>query len=160
MADEDIAIGPVRFSPDSIQSPQLRQIYEYWLGRAGSDTPPARGDVDPLDLPRLLPQVFLVEVGKDGRFRYKVVGTRIVEWSSGDATGKYLEDVEILYDIAGIRRDFQSVVDARAPRYDLRDAPWADRDFMRYHRLLAPLADADGRVTHLFGGVDLNYARR
>ncbi len=159
LARADMAIGPARFAVRDIPNQMLRDIYRYWLGKAGPEDPPARADVDPLDLAKFLPQVFLVEVGPDGRFLYRVVGTRIAEWSNGDATGRYLEDVTVLYDIEGIRRDFQSVVDARAPRFDLRDAPWFDREFMRYHRLLLPLAEPGGRVTYLFGGVDINYAR-
>lgn len=157
-ATADVAIGPVRFGPEKISSPILRGIYQYWLEKAGAEAVPARADFEPLDLPRHLPHIFLVEIGEDGRFCYRVVGTRIVDWSGFDPTGKYLEDVSRLYDIDGIRRDFQSAADARAPRYDLRRSPWADRDYMQYHRLLAPLAEKNGRVTHLMGGIDLDIS--
>lgn len=154
----DVAIGPVRFGPEKISSPILRCIYQYWLEKAGAEGAPARGDIEPLDLPRYLPHIFLVEVSEEGRFRYRVVGTRIVDWSGFDPTGKHLKDVAKLYDVERIRSDFQSVAGARAPRYDLHQAPWAGRDYMQYHRLLAPLAEKDGRVTHLLGGIDLDIS--
>ena len=41
---------------------RLRQTYEYWRGKAGARPLPSRSDIDPVEIPRLLPHIMLVDV--------------------------------------------------------------------------------------------------
>jgi hypothetical protein len=38
-----------------------RDLYAYWFSKRGSRSMPARGDVNPVDIPLLLPYLILVE---------------------------------------------------------------------------------------------------
>jgi hypothetical protein len=51
-------------------------LYEYWNRVRGKCSTPTRSDVDPLDIPRLLPFVGLIERRPDGYF-WRLVGTEI-----------------------------------------------------------------------------------
>ena len=54
---------------------------------------PRRSDIDPLDIPKLLPHVMLVEVLPVGRYRYRLIGTENTDAQGVHATGRYLDEV-------------------------------------------------------------------
>lgn len=72
-------------------------IYEYWASRRHGHAMPRRCDIDPMDFPKHLPGILLLDVeyfGTDGnaRYRYRVVGTKEVRNRGHDPTGKYVEE--------------------------------------------------------------------
>ena len=71
----------------------VRQGYEYWCGKAAGRRMPARADIDPTEIPRLLPYVRLVDVVGPGRYRYRLVGTEVQKMHTSTATGQFVEDV-------------------------------------------------------------------
>ena len=97
---------------------------------------PRRCDIDPLDFPRHLPGILLVDVeGEDangcGIFRYRVVGTAEVELRGHDPTGRLvqdgffgpsLDDVVKCYELVRRRQTF--LYDPIA--YWTPDGRWAD----------------------------------
>ena len=53
-------------------------LYAYWDAKRGARSMPARADLEPAEIPVLLP--YLMIVGKDGdQFRYRLVGTAVVK---------------------------------------------------------------------------------
>ena len=54
---------------------------------------PRRADLDPTEIPRLLPDVMLVDVLETGRYRYRLIGTRNARAHGVNATGRYLDEV-------------------------------------------------------------------
>ena len=52
-----------------------------------------RADIDPTDIPKLLPHVMLVEVLPSARYRYRLIGTENAEAHGMNATGRYLDEV-------------------------------------------------------------------
>lgn len=79
--------------PPPIREPRLRELYTYWRRLAAPRGLPRRKDLDPVDIPRLLPHVMLVEAHPDGRYRYRLIGTENVREHGFDATGQYLDEV-------------------------------------------------------------------
>lgn len=53
---------------------------------------PCRSDIDPIDIPKLLPHVMLVEIDGD-RYRYRLIGTENERAHGINATGCYLDEV-------------------------------------------------------------------
>jgi hypothetical protein len=69
--------------------PRLKQIYAYWKERCRDGKPPRRADIDPVDIPRLLAHLIIVDVVADSRrYVYRLVGTKEVEIRGYDPTGK------------------------------------------------------------------------
>jgi len=64
-------------------------LYRYWLSKRGLRRMPSRSDIDPADIPRLLPYVGMVEK-VDDEFRYRLAGTALVQQFGRDFTGKTL----------------------------------------------------------------------
>jgi hypothetical protein len=77
-----------------MRSVRVQRLYEYWRAKAGAEgAVPRRGDIDPTELPDLLPNLMLLDVERDPlRFRYRLVGTRVVDFSYRDFTGTYLDE--------------------------------------------------------------------
>src|ERR1700733_6159734 len=69
------------------------KLEEYWRSVLQNRAMPARRDIDPADLRRLLPNIFLLDVVERGtRFRWRLVGTRIGDLERGKHTGKWVQD--------------------------------------------------------------------
>ena len=70
----------------------LLEMYAYWQRKRGARAMPARADLEPAEIKRLLPGMLLVDVrpSEDGAlaFVYRLVGTREVDMRGHDPTGK------------------------------------------------------------------------
>lgn len=76
-----------------ISDERLREGYGYWRRKAAGRRMPRRADIDPAEIPRLLPYVRLVDVVEQRRFRYRLVGTETRQHHTIDPTGRYLDEV-------------------------------------------------------------------
>ncbi|MDP6690000.1 MAG: PAS domain-containing protein [Alphaproteobacteria bacterium] len=62
----------------------LQQALDYWQRLRGERNMPARKDLNPADIPRLLPKLMLADVSdpeadsKDPHIRFRLVGTEVV----------------------------------------------------------------------------------
>ena len=74
--------------------PTILQLHDYWTLCRGKRAMPRRADIDPAEIPHLLPNVFLVDIERAPfRVRYRVVGTNAVELQGRDFTGQYLDEM-------------------------------------------------------------------
>ena len=136
------------FSPDAIRqslhSPTLHRLYDYWRGKWHGDLLPGRQDIDPIDFSYALGDIALVDVFYEPlRFRFRLDGTRHVEHFGLDMTGQMLEAFPESKMRQTIYESYRVVVDTRQPQRHYRDLTADGRPF-RYEALLMPLA-ADGR---------------
>ena len=85
------AIAP--FDESSVQEPQLRQFLSYWRGLCRGRRFPARADLDPVDIPRLLPYMMLVDVAdaNAGSFAFRLIGSHITDMVGFNPTGRSLD---------------------------------------------------------------------
>jgi hypothetical protein len=72
---------------------RLGQARDYWRGKAAGRALPRRADIDPIEIPKLLPDVMLVDVLPQGRYRYRLIGTQNTQAQGMNATGRYLDEV-------------------------------------------------------------------
>jgi hypothetical protein len=61
-------------------------LYRYWLAKCGGRPMPARRDIDPTDVPPLLPYLGIIEHA-DGELRYRLIGTALGQQLGRDVTG-------------------------------------------------------------------------
>ncbi len=81
---------------DSLDDPLHRQIYAYWQQKRGSRRMPSRADIDPTEIPRLLPNLLISEhVPADGtgRWRYRLAGTAVVAAFGRNPTGHFIDEL-------------------------------------------------------------------
>src|ERR1700693_1844027 len=73
--------------------PVLGAVLAYWERKRGSQTMPRRQDIDPTEIPRLLPHLQFVEATPDHGFRYRLIGTALAEAFGHDYTGQHVDDL-------------------------------------------------------------------
>ena len=93
---EDMAKGQVNAAfKAQLIIPEHRQLYEYWLLKAAGRPMPDKRDISPAHIPRLLPNVSLIEVEMPGeRYRVRLAGTRLRDVHDCETTGLYLDDLD------------------------------------------------------------------
>jgi hypothetical protein len=80
--------------PSLTTSPLVREMHDWWLSHAGPSGIPDRGSLDPLALRRLLPNIIISEVETAPfRVRYRLVGTKVVDVTDFNFTGRYLDEI-------------------------------------------------------------------
>jgi len=129
---------------------------DYWLSLVRGRAIPAREDLDPLDIPRLVPNLMLVDVFRDPqRFRFRLVGTRLTELARRDSTGRGL-DASLYGDNLGrVLVDLRACADTGAPVASLDTAPYLENGWIRAEALLLPFGRPDGTVEMILEGVDV-----
>jgi hypothetical protein len=75
--------------------PVLTACLKYWQDKRPGETLPSRIDIDPLDFPAgLLPHIVLINVEHTPRrYRYRLIGTHIVQTLDHDSTGRYIDEL-------------------------------------------------------------------
>src|SRR5260370_14140032 len=86
LTDSEAAVSP-------ITDRRLRQVKDSWRCKAAGRAMPRRADIDPTEIPNLLPDVMLVDVLPQGRYRYRLIGTENALAQGMNATGRYLDEV-------------------------------------------------------------------
>ena len=103
----------------AITSPRIQRLYAYWQQRCaqrGGDLP-GRGDIAPDQIRDLLPNIMIVDVEPNPlRFRYRLVGTRVVEYNGMEFTGRYLGEIGWPEE-QGMIANYKSVVNDRRPSF-------------------------------------------
>jgi|TARA_R110002072_G_scaffold36053_27_gene106224 hypothetical protein len=120
----------------------------YWRAKIHLGRLPGRHDIDPLEFPKLLPRIGLVDVLRNDQavdhplvYRARLLGTEITAHFGRDVTGKVGQQ---LYDNAYLRQIeaiYGQVVADGVPLLCLCQVPIKDGGGMTtYSRLIAPLA--------------------
>ncbi len=127
--------------------PRVREFHAHWeCLRPAPGLLPARRHFDPIRVPHLLPNVWLLDiVGSPPRFRYRLIGTALETEQLAGATGRFMDDVSADFPASPTYPDYLAV--ARGEISWRRGSP-AFR-FMNVwrtiERVLLPLAE-DGRA--------------
>ena len=121
----------------------------YWASRSGEGRLPARRDIDPLDIPHLMPQVILLDIQRDPwDFRFRLIGTNVVFHLSEDWTGRWMSAIPHM---APPSRIFTSCVEVAKTAHPLHsETPYVGphRDFVAAEDVILPLA-GDGRTADM-----------
>jgi len=127
-----------------------RELFDYWLQSAGERSMPARSDVDPLKVPRLLPHIGLIDL-RDGLDRglFRLAGTRLRDIYGQELTGKRVCEVFCGQCAAYWGRVHDRVAKTGAPAHGVIRGPATGRDHIVLFWLRLPLSDDGGRVDRI-----------
>ncbi len=144
---------------NTIENPVLRKVYEYWTGKRTEGRLPSRADIDPLEIPDLLPKIMLtdvVETDRGRRHRYRLVGTKTTAQFGMDATGQFIDDVIDGSYLAFVTGLLDMAVDTGSPIYS-RSRNYTEQDAdMWAERVMLPLADDGVTVNIVLGCQELH----
>ncbi len=132
---------------DCLDDPLHRQMYAYWQQKRGSRRMPSRADIDPTEIPRLLPNLLISEYvceGDTGRWRYRLAGTAVAAAFGRDPTGRFIEELTRGDYRAFIERIHRIVRDEQRALFCASEYTGARDPCMSAKRLLLPLT-TDGQ---------------
>jgi len=147
MTDSGVDLSPL--IDRSIMDPRAREFLNYWTAHCADGEPPHRADIDPpIDIPRLVPEIYLVNVVDRGRdYVVRLIGTRLAARYGSDATGRSLGELT-----AGAYRSMifgllRAVLDTRRPVYSITNYLQPDRNHLIVERLMVPLLGDENDVS-------------
>ena len=140
--------------------PRLKALEDYWWSVKPAHGLPGRQHVDPLEIPKLLPWLYLIDVVPSGatttgrprhRFRVRLFGTGLVEMFQRDVTGRWLDGLYPEPHCSQMAAAYEQVIDARRPLRAAFTMPVEGREFVRLSRVACPLAADGERIDMLIG---------
>ena len=142
-----------------INSPRIHRLHSYWQSqqqhRGGGL--PRRGDIAPDQIRDLLPHIMIIDVERDPlRFRYRLVGTRVVEYNGVEFTGYYLGEIgwpeeQDLID------SYTEVVNSRRPVFGLLDWKLNTGAVGRSEFARLPLSEDGAAVSQILAMEDYDF---
>ena len=155
--EDDLSTDYLLLAPGAALPPcaaRLAQLYRYWLSiRPAPTLLPGRRHFNPTDIPRLLAWIWLNEVHRAPlRFKYRLVGTELVEAFQSDPTGRWYEDAHPLFRKSTAYPQFVAVSERaeiafyRGPPVYVIEAKWRTVE-----RLILPMAQNGHDVDMLLG---------
>jgi hypothetical protein len=136
----------------------LGRVLVYWEERRGSRRMPARRDLDPVDLAPVLPHLQLIDVVLPDRFRYRLVGTALVDAFGRDYTGRFVDELLLGTGRSElITRVFTSVRENARPVFlQARYYTTKNVDFMT-NRIYLPLSENGRDVNMMLAAFSFDF---
>jgi hypothetical protein len=127
---------------------RVRAIYRYWDSKRNGRLMPRRADLDPLDIPRFLPGICLVDVVPDARrYVYRLIGTNEAAMRGRDPTGLPVGEGFFGTSKDSVFLNYDGVTRTRAPRLDRDPSITSDHRFIQHESIFLPLSEDGERVT-------------
>ncbi|WP_341705558.1 PAS domain-containing protein [Ferrovibrio sp.] len=149
-------------------SPRIRRTWDYWNAKRGTRPMPARRDIDPAEIPDLLPYLVLTEVLPAAPFlRYRLVGTKQVAIRGHDPTGLPVRGHYIGHHLGNdedeVMLNYRIVIEGRRFVYDYDattgperdDSSFGNRPVREHGTLLLPLSGDGETVDMVFCCADI-----
>jgi hypothetical protein len=137
--------------------PVLGAMLAYWERKRASQSMPRRRDIDPAEIPRLLPHVQLVEATENRGFRYRLVGTGLVEAFGHDYTGHYVDE-QFPGERGVFIRGIYDLVCSGSSAIFVRNKYVTKKQIdLVANRLYMPLSEDGVRVTLILGALTFEY---
>ncbi|MFZ0570102.1 MAG: PAS domain-containing protein, partial [Rhodomicrobium sp.] len=131
---------------------EQRDLYGYWRSCAQSKPIPSRYDIDPVDIPHLLPRLSLLDAGEDlDALKYRLAGTRVREIYGTEITGRAVFDSGLQH-----KRDYwvsvyRKVMGEQTPMQGAVRGPVSGRDHLLLVWMRLPLSGLSGSVERVLG---------
>lgn len=147
------------FAPEQLRDAELRELYDYWLAKHHDGQLPRRSDIDPLEIPRLLQSIALLEVVGDAKdFVFALAGSRIEQALDRTLKGVSLGDLRKVLERSQSAEQYIAAVRSHAPQYRESDLKEYGKEHWNYRRLILPLSSDGEQVDCVLVGALFNSA--
>lgn len=132
--------------PEDVDA-KIVDIHKYWNAKRGGRPFPRRGDIDPIETPRLMPYVTFVDVRPElPRFVFRLVGTEVARLFQHDSTGQPVGYGIKPHDLPEVLGRFVRVADHGDCVYHRTRMQRESNDFTTVDRIMLPLGPEPGPV--------------
>lgn len=141
------------------RSRSVRAFADHWLSKCVNERLPSRRDIDIAELGPWLGRVLMMDVIDGGEdFRYRLIGTEIVDAVGRDLTGRLVSDVDYSGNRDGVLDTFRRPLLVRGPVFRRGTMIWrVDRSWRHYESVHCPLA-GDGETMDMTIGVQVYFS--
>jgi hypothetical protein len=137
---------------------ELKDLLAYWEGKRGARAMPARADIDPIEIPQLLPHLIMVDTAETPEdFCYRLYGTEVCKGFEHDRTGLRFSEMPRIENYDEVYRGYWLTYTEKAPNYFHGQIVSDSRNYIGYSRLTLPLSSDGERVDKILGGVVFFY---
>lgn len=134
---------------ETLDDPRLLRLHALWLSKCRGRAMPARADFDPLELKEDLGWIVLVDVERSPlRFRYRLIGTNIVDLAGRNVTGRYFDEIYEPHVERVATSSFRDILDTGTPNRVAATLQHAEKGFLTYEAIDLPLA-SDGSTVDM-----------
>jgi hypothetical protein len=134
----------------------LSALLAYWRSKLAGRAMPRRADIEPTEIPQLLPHLQLVD-RVDGRYRYRLAGTAIVAAYGNELTGKFVDEIIPPGRRAVAEGHYNTVYQSKRPIF-VRNKYTTTRDIdIMASRVILPLSEEGATVSMVVTGQTFEY---
>jgi len=152
------------FGGKPLTQPMLLAVLDYWKKKRVGKWLPSRADIDPVELRKLLPYIYLIDVlpaaspDEKMRFRMRLVGTNVRDFAGQDFTNRIIdESIYGPYTQDAIDR-LISIVNVRKPHHLHGVAIYqGQRSWQRFEALQLPMSN-DGKKVDMIMGANISVS--
>ena len=139
-------------------SPRLADLKAYWDAKRGARRMPAPSEIDPVEMAAHLGHICLIDVLQPPlRFRWRLIGTSVVDALGQDGTGQFFDEAEHAEVFQGLAASCRWVVQARAPLRTVGTVPYAEIGRIGCESVELPLSDDGEAVVQILN--EMIFAR-
>jgi hypothetical protein len=137
---------------------KVAELFRYWNSRRPPHGLPGRQHIDPLDVPRLMPHIWLLDIERQPlRFRYRLVGTELVRAGGRELTGHYMDEIHGKFGQSPQAVNYVNLAMTNRPHWRKGSVTFDwDRDHVVVERLILPLC-RDGRTADMILGISVFF---
>ena len=136
--------------------PRLAALRAWWNAKNGAtDALPSRADFNPAEYRHLLPYIALVDILRNPLdWRYRLVGTRMVEVMGGERTGRRMRELLSPPAVEGAAMLMTRLIETRAPLAFTGTLYWLEKEYVGFHALVLPLSSNGEEIDMALMGLD------
>ena len=130
---------------------RIAELAAYWESKRHNRFAPKRADIDPTEIRQHVGRLFMVDVLPDGDYRYRLLGSELVQRMGRDSTGKRFSKLYAGQPHAFelLKQRFDEVVTTRQPSYSRGKVYWLGAgEYRNFECGFFPLSD-DGRTVNI-----------
>jgi hypothetical protein len=140
----------------------LRALYAYWNTLRGDRSMPQRADIDPTEIPKLLPYIVMYTVAPGGGgHTIRLVGGAVVDFVGRNATGQPAGSVMPPRAAEILNKILDEVAAERVPKFRTGKAHWQpDKSHRDFEACFLPLSANGETVDIILCGIAFSALRR
>lgn len=125
----------------------LFQLFDYWQSKMKHSCLPARKDIDPCEIYKILPQIYILDIENtpDITYRFSLFGTGLVDSFGGDPTSYTIDEVSEVLNLGDygqvLKKDYGLIYKYKKPLYREYNLSAFDRSHVNYRSILCPLSN-------------------
>ncbi|HZL59043.1 MAG TPA: PAS domain-containing protein [Stellaceae bacterium] len=142
------------FTKDSV----LKPAYDYWRSKRGGRTIPRRRDIEPTEIPRLLPNIQITELLDGGkRIRFRLAGSAIVHAYGSELAGKHFDEIFTGERLKFAEENYRIMCERKRPVLVVNRYHSARDVELICNRLIMPLSDDDATVNQCLTAMSFEF---